>query len=80
MTALFKTGLEKQRMNSVHIRSNMRHLGRIGLFVKTIKKFLRNLKRHHRTLFDSLGRTLNRNDTTRHDGPYILIAQSPIAN
>jgi len=60
LTALFKTDLEKQRMDSVHIKSNMRHLGRIGLFVKTIKKFLRNLKRHHRTLFDSLDRTLTR--------------------
>jgi len=58
LTALFKTHLEKQRMDSVHIKSNMRHLGRIGLFVKTIKKFLRNLKRHHRTLFDSLDTTL----------------------
>jgi len=32
----------------------MRHLGRIGLFVKTIKKFLANLKRQHRSLFDKL--------------------------
>ncbi len=41
-------------MDSVHIQSNMRHLGRIGLFVKTIKKFLANLKRQHRSLFDKL--------------------------
>jgi len=34
----------------------MRHLGRIGIFVKTIQKFLTNLKRHHRDLFDGLGR------------------------
>jgi len=60
LTALFKTHLENQRMDSVHIRSNMRHLGRIGLFVKTIKKFLRNLKRHHRSLFDQLDSTLTR--------------------
>jgi hypothetical protein len=60
LTALFKTHLEKQRMDSVHIKSNMRHLGRIGLFVKTIKKFLRNLKRHHCNLFDSLDGTLTR--------------------
>ena len=43
-----------QRLDSVHIFSNMRHLGRIGLFVRTIKKFLINLKRHHRELFDAL--------------------------
>ena len=35
----------KQRLDSVHIFSNMRHLGRIGLFARTIKKFLQNLKR-----------------------------------
>ena len=51
----FKADLTKQRMDSVHIQSNMRHLGRIGLFVKTIKKFLCNLKRQHRPLFEKLG-------------------------
>ncbi len=35
-----------QRYDSKHIYSNMRHLGRIGLFVATIRKFLVNLKRH----------------------------------
>ena len=34
-----------QRLDSVHVFSNMRHLGRIGLFVRTIKKFLQNLER-----------------------------------
>ena len=37
----------KQRLDSVHIFSNMRHLGRIGLFVRTIKKFLQYLKRQY---------------------------------
>jgi hypothetical protein len=55
---LFQADLGKQRMDSVHIRSNMRHLGRIGLFVRTIKKFLLNLKRHHRLLFDRLDQEL----------------------
>jgi len=54
LAELFKVDLKKQRMDSVHIQSNMRHLGRIGLFVKTIKKFLANLKRQHRSLFDKL--------------------------
>jgi hypothetical protein len=58
LVELFQTDLSKQRMDSVHIQSNMRHLGRIGLFVKTIKKFLRNLKRHYRNLFDQLDSTL----------------------
>ena len=55
---LFKVDLKKQRMDSVHIQSNMRHLGRIGLFVKTIKKFLANLKRQHHSLFDQLDKDL----------------------
>jgi hypothetical protein len=38
----------------------MRHLGRIGLFVKTIKKFLTNLKRQHRSLFDQLDSELTK--------------------
>ena len=50
----FQVDLKKQRMDSVHIKSNMRHMGRIGLFVKTIKKFLNNLRRQHRNLFDKL--------------------------
>lgn len=54
LAKVFKADLGKQRMDSVHIKSNMRHLGRIGLFVKTIKKFLVNLKRHHRVCFDQL--------------------------
>ncbi len=48
----------KQRLDSVHIKSNMRHLGRIALFTSTIKKFLRNLKRHHKELFVSIEQEL----------------------
>ena len=58
LVKIFKVDLKKQRMDSVHIKSNMRHLGRIGLFVKTIKKFLINLKRQHRALFDRLDHDL----------------------
>ena len=35
-----------QRLDAVHLFSNMRHLGRIRLFVCTLQKFLRSLKRH----------------------------------
>jgi hypothetical protein len=45
-------------MDSVHVKSNMRNLGRIGLFARTIKKFLVNLKRQHRSLFDQLDESL----------------------
>jgi hypothetical protein len=33
----------------------MAHLGRIRLFVKTIRKFMVNLKRHHAPLYQELG-------------------------
>ena len=56
LAKVFDADYSLQRLDSVHIFSNMRHLGRIGIFVKTIQKFLTNLKRHHRDLFDGLGR------------------------
>lgn len=55
---VFNVSWSKQRMDSVHIQSNMRRLGRIGLFVKTIKKFLVNLKRHHPGLLAELDETV----------------------
>lgn len=54
LAKVFKVDSSLQRLDSVHIFSNMRHLGRIGIFVKTIRKFLINHKRHHRGLFDAL--------------------------
>ncbi len=45
-----KVSTDNQRLDSMHIVSNMRHLGRLGIFVETIRKFLANLKRHHRPL------------------------------
>ncbi|MEA3223102.1 MAG: transposase [Thermodesulfobacteriota bacterium] len=50
----FDVDASKQRIDSVHIRSNMRRLGRIRIFVQTINKFLVNLKRQHKELFDTL--------------------------
>jgi hypothetical protein len=50
----FSVDTGNQRLDSVHIRSNMKNLGRIGLFTTTIRKFLVNLKRHHCDLLKSL--------------------------
>jgi hypothetical protein len=55
LAKVFKVDVTKQRLDSTHIFSNMRHLGRIGLFAATIEKFLVNLKRHHKELFVSVG-------------------------
>jgi hypothetical protein len=58
LAEVFSVDVSKQRFDSVHIFSNMRHLGRIGLFVKTIKKFLVNLKRHHKDIYESLDKVI----------------------
>ncbi len=58
LAKVFEVDSSLQRLDSVHIFSNMRHLGRIGIFVKTIQKFLTNLKRHHKDLFDALDKEL----------------------
>lgn len=58
LAELFKLDFSKQRIDSVHVQSNMRHLGRIGLFVKTIKNFLNNLKRQHAGMFAKLDKEL----------------------
>jgi IS5 family transposase len=54
LTKLFELDPSKQRLDSIHIFSNMAHLGRIRLFVRTIRKFLVNLKRHHADLYQAL--------------------------
>jgi hypothetical protein len=58
LAKVYEVDTSKQRLDSMHIHSNMRHLGRIGLFVNTIKKFLVNLKRHHQERFASLDQAL----------------------
>jgi hypothetical protein len=58
LAKVFAVNTSKQRCDSVHIFSNMRHLGRIGLLCHTIKKFLVNLKRHHKDLFEALEKGL----------------------
>jgi hypothetical protein len=58
LAKVFSVDTSKQRCDSVHIFSNMRHLGRIGLFRYTIKKFLINVKRHHKDLFEALDQGL----------------------
>ncbi|NTW60529.1 MAG: transposase [Nitrospirae bacterium] len=58
LAEVFFVEVSKQRFDSVHIFSNMRHLGRLGLFVKTIKKFLVNLKRHHKDLYEAVDKAI----------------------
>ena len=54
LAVVFGVDTKDQRIDSVHIKSNMRRLGRISIFSQTIFKFLVNLNRHHRILFDAI--------------------------
>ena len=54
MARVFSVDADKQRIDLVHIQSNMRRLARIRVFSTTIHKFLKNLKRHHHSLFDTI--------------------------
>ena len=58
LAGAFSVDTSKQRLDSVHIRSNMKRLGRIGIFVRSIHNFLVNLKRQHVELFDTLPQEL----------------------
>lgn len=58
LAKVFAVDTSLQRLDSVHIFSNMRHLGRIGIFIATIKKFLVNLKRQQQQLFEELSQEL----------------------
>ncbi len=81
LAKLFKADLSKQRMDSVHVQSNMRHLGRIGLLVKTIEKFLRNLKRQHRPHFDKLDSTLTSRYLSKREGSlFAMVKPSESSN
>ncbi len=54
LARIFKVNTDKQRLDSVHIKSNMRRLGRISIFSESIHKFLVNLKRGRRDHFDAI--------------------------
>jgi len=58
LATLFGVDADKQRLDSVHIFSNMRRLSRIGIFSRTIRKFLRNLKRQHAEGFEAIEASL----------------------
>jgi len=68
---LFALDPSKQRLDSVHIFSNMAHLGRIRLFVRTIRTFLTNLKRHQAAEYDLLGDIVLRYDK-KSDGAFAV--------
>ena len=58
LAKVFNVHTDHQRIDSVHIQSNMRRLGRISIFSQTINKFLINLKRQHRNLYNTISSQL----------------------
>ena len=58
LALVFKVNTDNQRLDSVHIRSNMQRLGRIRIFSNSIHKFLKNLNRAHKDLFDTIDKDI----------------------
>lgn len=58
LAEVFKVNIDQQRIDSVHIKSNMRRLGRISIFSESTHKFLENLKRSHPNYFDLVNQKL----------------------
>ena len=54
LATTFKVNPDKQRQDSVHIKSCMRRLGRIGIFATLIKKYKKNLKRQYKDWFETI--------------------------
>ena len=54
----FRVDASRQRIDSVHIRSNMKRLGRIGIFSRSIHVFLVNLKRQRPEIFETIDKEL----------------------
>lgn len=50
----FEVDVSHQRIDSVHVHSNMAKLGRVRILSRVITRFLKNCKRHHRKLYDAL--------------------------
>ena len=80
LAKVFHVNTDNQRIDSVHIQSNMRKLGRIGIFSQTIHKFLINLKRHHQKLFDTIsGQLVERYVTKKALSTFSLVKPSESA-
>ena len=54
----FQVDTSRQRIDSVHIRSNMKRLGRIGIFSRSVHIFLVNLKRQRPDIFETIDNEL----------------------
>jgi len=80
LAKVFGVDTTKQRIDSVHIRSNMRRLGRVCIFSQSIHNFLINLKRQRRALFETIEQQLlDRYLTEKALGCFSLVKPSESA-
>jgi hypothetical protein len=80
LAKVFGVDTSKQRIDSVHIRSNMRRLGRICIFAQSIHNFLVNLKRQRRAIFATIeGELIERYLTEKALGCFSLVKPSETA-
>lgn len=79
LALVFGVDTSRQRLDSTHLFSNMRHLGRIGLFAATIRRFLVNLRRQHREHFTALGEEFTNRYVNKGDGVFSLVKPSEAA-
>ncbi|MEI8174279.1 MAG: transposase [Deltaproteobacteria bacterium] len=77
LAKVFGVDTSKQRIDSVHIRSNMRRLGRICIFSQSIHNFLINLKRQRQVIFETIEKELlDRYLTEKSLGCFSLVKPS----
>ena len=80
LAKVFGVDTSRQRIDSVHIRSNMRRLGRICIFSQSIHNFLVNLKRQRRLIFEKIEKELiDRYLTGKALGCFSLVKPSEAA-
>jgi len=73
----FRVDASRQRIDSVHIRSNMKRLGRLGIFSRSIHVFLVNLKRQRPEIFETIDKELvDRYLTKKAMGCFSLVKPS----
>ena len=77
---VFSVKTDLQRLDSVHVKSNMRRLGRLGLFSTTIRQFLVNLRKKHPALLAELSEELReRYLSKRAPGCFSMVKPSEAA-
>jgi hypothetical protein len=67
---IYKVDTSLQRLDSVHIHSNMARLGRVRLLARVCRKFIINLKRQHDILYASVSSSIKDRYVKEQDSDY----------